>query len=292
MKNIKTLLLFASVLLIASCSSDDDNTPSTPMSTLTVNLFGIAPLEGDVIYEGWVMVDGSPVSTGRFNTTSANNITKTFRVPTAELDVATAFILSIEPKTNDDPAPSNTKIMSGDFIGNSNAATLNIENQFSGILGITGKFILATPTDAVADNDEFGVWFMNPPNAGLTNLPTLASGWKYEGWVDINGTAISTGKFTNANSSDESSFFSGNETAPSFPGEDFLATGVPIDGITFPIDLRNQKVVVSIEPHPDNSASPFYLKPLTANTNTAIGGSNVYSMTLNNASFPSGLAVK
>ena len=290
MKNVKTLLLFAAVMLIAACSSNDDS-PSTPKSTLTVNLNGIQPLDGDLIYEGWIMVDGLPVSTGRFNTTAGTS-SNTFRIATEDLDLATAFILSIEPTVNDDPAPSNTKILSGFFVGNSNAATLTIQDQFSGILSITGKFILATPTDTVVDNDESGVWFMNPPNAGLANLPTLSSGWKYEGWVVVDGTAISTGKFTSATGSDASSFFSGNEPAPAFPGEDFLATGVPIDGITFPLDLRNQQIVVSIEPEPDTSADPFYIKPLIATTNTAIGSSNVYDMTLNNASFPTGTAVR
>jgi len=35
-------------------------------------------------------------------------------------------------------------------------------------------------------------------------------------------------------------------------------------GLTFPTDLSGQKVVISVEPDPDNSPNPFLLKPLVA----------------------------
>jgi hypothetical protein len=283
MKKINLLLSMLAIISIVACSSDDDG-PNIPKSTLTLNLNGLEALSDGFEYEGWIMVNGSPVSTGTFTTPSSS---QTFRVPTADLEIATAFILSIE--SDNDPAPSNTKVLSGDFVGNANSATLSLENQVPGILNMGGSFFLATPTDYVVDNDESGVWFMSSPGvAGLTNLPNLGTGWKYEGWVVVDGNVLSTGKFTSATGEDDSSFFSGPNDGPEFPGEDFLATGVPIDGLTFPLDLRNQTVVVSIEPQPDDSASPFSLKPLIGDTGTALGGTNPYSMTLNNASFPSG----
>ncbi len=284
----KKILFFAfSGLLIISCSSDDS--PNVPMSTISINLSGLEVLSGGFEYEGWVMVNGTPQSTGTFTNPA---ISQSFTMPSADLDIATAFILSIE--SDDDPAPSNTKIMSGNFIGNANSVTLSLENQVPGILNMAGKFILASPTDAL-DNDEAGVWFMDPPNAGLTSLPSLGAGWKYEGWVVVgenNDIVLSTGKFDTATGSDSSSFFSGNLVAPAFPGEDFIATGVAIPGLLFPLDLRGKKVVVSIEPEPDNSSEPFVLKPLVGTASSITGTASVNTMTLNNASFPTGTVTR
>ena len=285
---LKKIFFSALSLLLVSCSSSDDG-PSIPMSTLSINLSGLDILSGGYEYEGWIMVNGIPQSTGTFvNPASA----KTFSMPTADLDVATAFILSIE--SDNDPVPSNTKIMSGNFVGNANSVTLSLENQIPGILNIEGNFILASPTDNL-DNDEAGVWFMDPPNAGLTGLPSLGAGWKYEGWVvvgDNNNIVLSTGKFDSATGNDSSSFFSGNLTTPGFPGEDFLATGVAIPGLVFPLDLRGKTVVISIEPQPDNSSEPFLLKPLVGTASSITGTSSVNTMTLNNASFPSGTVTR
>jgi len=291
MKNVKTLLLFAAVILIAACSSNDDS-PSTPKSTLTVNLNGIQPLDGDLTYEGWIMVDGLPVSTGRFNTTSTST-SKSFQIATADLDIATAFILSIEPTQNDDPAPSNTKILSGTFVAN--AATLSITSMVGNFVDsanpFSGSFIKATPTDNTGGidngNNDFGIWFIqDQTTAGLVNLPTLATGWKYEGWVVFNtgATPVTTGKFTMASGVDSASPYSGNEPAPLFPGEDFLSNlPAGVDG-----NINGLPVVISIEP--DLSAdptTPFFLKPISGTEGI---NSNVLSVTTNINALISGTA--
>ncbi|MDO6598030.1 anti-sigma factor [Oceanihabitans sp. 2_MG-2023] len=291
MKNVKTILLFAAVLLIAACSSDD-NSASTPMSTLTVNLTGIEPLEGDLTYEGWIMVGGSPVSTGRFNTTAAST-SKNFSIPTADLDVATAFILSIEPTVNDDAAPSNTKILSGNFVAN--AATLNITTMVGNFVNTTnpfsGSFLKTTPTDNTGGidngNEDYGIWFIqNGTTAGLINLPTLATGWKYEGWVVFNtgSTPVTTGQFTMANGVDSASPYSGNEPAPLFPGEDFLSNlPAGVDG-----NINGLPVVISIEPDLDGDANtPFFLKPISGTEGI---NSNALSVTTNINALISGTA--
>ncbi|MBQ0786735.1 MAG: hypothetical protein KBT69_04500 [Oceanihabitans sp.] len=291
MKNVKTLLLFATVLLIAACSSDD-NSPSTPMSTLTISLSGIQPLDGDVTYEGWIMVSGSPISTGRFNTTAASS-TKNFSIATADLDLATAFILSIEPTVNDDPAPSNTKILSGTFVAN--AATLSINTMVGNFVDsanpFSGSFVKATPTDNTGGidngNNDFGIWFIqNPTTAGLINLPTLATGWKYEGWVVFNtgATPVTTGQFTTASGVDSTSPYSGNEPAPLFPGEDFLSNlPAGVDG-----NINGLPVVISIEPDLSGDATtPFFLKPISGTEGI---NSNALSITTNINALISGTA--
>ena len=60
---------------------------------------------------------------------------------------------------------------------------------------------------------------------------------------------------------DESAPFSGaNDGPPLSPGEDFLSNAP--SGLSFPTDLAGGAAVISIEPSPDDGASPFTLKPL------------------------------
>ena len=54
--------------------------------------------------------------------------------------------------------------------------------------------------------------------------------------------------------------FSGPMGGPPFPGEDFLINAP--EGLTFPLDLSGQVVVISVEPTPDTSPKPYSIKPL------------------------------
>lgn len=265
MKNIKLLGALAIGLLATSCANDDDTILAPINSTLSVNLSGLENLGTDYKYEGWVIVDGAPVSTGLFTVDDSGIPSQTtFSINSAQLAVATKFVLSIEPTVDIDPGPSNTKILAGDFSGNNASVNSNVVADFS---SATGTYILATPTDGMNNNEFSGVWFLDNSSGsavtGLT-LPTLAAGWKYEGWAVINGTPVSTGTFTDATMADENaatSPFKGNMgNGPGYPGEDYIQNA-PTD-LTFPTDLKGMTIVVSVEPFPDNSASPFTLKPL------------------------------
>ena len=289
MKNLqlpKIAVALLSTALFVACSSDDDtgNTTSndTSNNNLELNLSGLGDLGDDYEYEGWLIVDGSPVSTGRFDVNSSGELSKTmFSVNQMDIDSATKFVLSIEPTVDNDPTPSNVKVLAGDFTNNmadvkiSDAAALG-----TSFTGVGGKFLLATPTDDISDNDSTGVWFLDNSTGtkqpGLTNLPALPSGWKYEGWAVIDGTPVSTGTFTTASGADDNSIHNGTNAVPPFPGEDFL-NNAP-SGLTFPTNLAGQKIVVSIEPSPDNSTAPFFLKPLAQDVPTD-AKSGLYSMT-------------
>ena len=121
MKKIKFLGVLAIGLLAASCSSDDDNN-SVSTSDLSLNLTGLENLGADFKYEGWIIGDGSPVSTGVFTVNASGVLSQTeFSINSNQLNSATKFVLSIEPTIDTDPAPSNTKILAGDFSGNSAA---------------------------------------------------------------------------------------------------------------------------------------------------------------------------
>lgn len=253
-------------LLAASCSSDDDNNNSST-SNLTINFTGLENLGSDYVYEGWIIVAGSPVSTGTFTIDDTGAYSRTsFTVDSGQLASATTFVLTIEPAIDPDPAPSDVKVLGGDFSGNSASVNSNIVADFS---TVEGKYILATPTDTDNSNEESGVWFLDNSSGsavtGLT-LPTLPAGWKYEGWAVINGTPVSTGTFTDASMADDnaatSPFKGSDNNGPNYPGEDYLQNAPAGLGVSFPTDLRGTTIVISVEPSPDNSTAPFALKPL------------------------------
>ncbi|WP_456439700.1 anti-sigma factor [Psychroserpens sp.] len=256
------LAVLALGFVATSCSSDDDNTNNVPTnSDLILNLVGLEALGNDFVYEGWIIVDGAPVSTGTF--TSAT-FPQTFSVNTAQLNGATTFVLSIEPAIDTDPTPAANKVLRGDFNGSSALVNTNLIGDFS---TASGMFFLRTPTDETGTNnmnDESGVWFGTPgmPPMPNFNLPALPAGWAYEGWVVGDSGPLTTGTFTAFNSVDSSNGFSGleNNVGPPVPGEDFFLNEPA--GETFPLDIRGRTVVISVEPVPDNSPAPFALKPL------------------------------
>lgn len=278
----------------SSCSNDDDNTLPTEETTaaLTVNFSGLEALGDDYVYEGWVIVNGSPVSTGRFNSVT---FPQTFQVNSSDLTSATTFVLTIEPTVDTDPLPADTKILAGDFAGNNaNVWVAPVTTDANDFSGSWGSFFLRTPTDEDAGNnmnDEYGIWFGDPttmPPAAGFGLPTLADGWKYEGWVVVDGVGpISTGTFTGFTQADDANDFSGtqNNAGPPIPGEDFFLN--PPSGFTFPLDVRSRTVVISIEPSPDNSPAPFALKPLSGMSGNDTAPTT-YNLTLDTSSLPTG----
>lgn len=295
MKMKKTqLILFALVglFLISSCKKDDDMDPTT-MKSITLNLNGLEDLGSDFVYEGWLIVDGSPVSTGTFTVDADGMLSKTsFELDAMDVDNATKFVLSIEPMNDTDPNPAPTKILAGDFSGNSANVDITPVGDFT---NAAGKYILATPTNGGDTDENSGIWFLDlatgAPTVGLT-LPTLPDGWVYEGWTVINGQPVTTGKFTNVMATDMADPYSGSEPLPDvngsdgfFPGEDFLMNAP--SGLNFPTDIAGGKAVISIEPSPDNSEAPFTLKPLVHDIPASAVDHTVYNM-MQNLSFPSG----
>jgi hypothetical protein len=129
-----------------------------------------------------------------------------------------------------------------------------------------GSFLIASPTSADSADSASGIWFLQslaPQSAGFRELPALAEGWQYEGWVRsccvgppssqgyINYT---TGRFSNATGYDADS--AGGRRGPvgngyPYPGQDYC--GVKR------LALRSGMfdVMVTIEPNPDNSSAPF-----------------------------------
>ena len=254
----------------ADTDADDDAEESLGGAPVALNFSGLEPLGDGFVYEGWIIVDGSPVSTGRFTIDEIDGertYTAESTATQTDLDTATDFVLSIEPAEGDDPAPADAKPLGGAIVDGvaelSIAHPAALGNDFS---TAAGQYVITAPTTTDESDDTAGVWFIeitdDGPAAGL-DLPELPAGWVYEGWAVIDGQALSTGRFLTPEGADDFSGFSGSDAdGPPFPGEDFVANAP--DGLEFPADLSGSTIVISIEPEDDDSPAPFAFKPLAS----------------------------
>ena len=279
-------------LAISFVACDDDDSTSNAALNLSIN--GLENLGNDYTYEGWIIVDGNPITTGTFDVNDNGELSRTsFELNEEDLTNASTFVLTIEPRPDTDPAPSDVHILAGDFGSSTAGLTIDhqaaLNNSFS---AIDGKYILATPTSSETDDEYSGIWFLDlaggSPQVGL-QLPMLPAGWAYEGWAVIDGTPVTTGTFLSASVADDSSPFSGPMPGPPFPGEDFLVNAP--SGLSFPTDLSGGTAVISIEPVPDNSPAPFLLKPLVGAIPSDAVDHTTYSLDAN-LSFPTGTATR
>ena len=289
MKNHHTLtkapaLLLGLALAAAACASDDDAAPANEPDTtitqagddameddamedgrpiITIAFEGLEPLGDDFEYELWTIVEGAPVSGGVFDIDASGEVIISGETHLYGHEGATDVVISIEPADDTDPAPAPAKPLGGAIaedgsfvLGTSHPATLGTD-----FADTSGQFILGTPSDGPDNNELSGLWFLRVPGPEASlNLPDLPDGWVYEGWAVVDGTPISTGRFTDGGAADDFSGFSGPEGVPGYPGEDFVVNAP--DGLSFPLDLRGGTAVISVEPAEDNSPAPFALKPL------------------------------
>lgn len=278
--------LLMAALLAAGCS--DDNNPAAPGGGgLMLSLNGVESLGSGYVYEGWIVVGGSPVSTGTFTVDGSGALSRSsFDVDAGQLAAATKFVLTIEPSPDPDPAPSATKYLAGDFAGNS--ATLSVADGAalgSSFGGASGAFILQTPSTAsVAGDYASGIWWLDPSGpAPSLALPALPAGWVYEGWVVGPAGPVSTGRFSQVTGADADGGGStaGPNGTPPFPGQDFVN---PL------VSLVGYRAVITIEPEPDDNAGPFTLKPLVDMNVEDVGPGVLQPMANNAASFPTGTA--
>lgn len=231
--------------------------------TVNLNINGLEDLGPNARYEGWLLVDGNPVSTGTFSVNELGNLNQTeFIVSEINANSASAFIISIEPFPDQNPQPSDSKLLAGDI--NEGLAELNVGHIAAigdNFTESIGKFELINPTGTKGSSFVNGIWYVDsfpPPTTANLNLPTLPTGWTYEGWVIDNNAnlPISTGTFTDENAPDSDG--AGPDAGPSsgflFPGQDYIN---PARDLSI-----NHTAVISVEPVPDNSPSPFTLKPL------------------------------
>jgi len=231
-----------------------------------------------------------------------NDVPATLTIPENVIpDSAISAAISIELESDPDPATPNRIFMSGEFNEQTNTVVMDLSGQdalnmdLSNDTLISGKFVIATPSMAFNDS-AYGVWFVDAPfgqtqGPGL-KLPTLPTGFEYEGWVATQSETVqlSTGKFHSASGADIDTAGpnAGSMPVPAFPGQDLYTTDYndqmqgfirflpsSVDSATYksifhfpvkvtslipdnPLKPKDQPitdywdVVVSIEPEPDN----------------------------------------
>lgn len=269
---------------------DDAMADSGDYAEVALSFEGLEPLGDGFVYEGWAIVDGDAISTGRFTIEADGEQLAHSGSLVEDLAVATTFVLTIEPAEGDDPAPADAHVLAGDFVDG--VADLNVAHPAalgSDFSDAGGEFVLATPTTDATDDELSGIWFirLDPTRAGL-DLPELPAGWVYEGWAVIDGQPVSTGRFVSADGVDEFNGFSGTDASgPAYPGEDFIQNAP--EGLDFPVDLTGSTVVISIEPLDDDSPAPFAFKPLAAEVPAGIGDHEAIQLGVGPA-FPTGVA--
>jgi len=252
-------------------------------------------------YEGWAIVGGAPVTTGKFNVNASGQpvelgggaVIDEFDAG-VDITAATDIKISLEAPADVDDLPSGLIVLTGAVGG----MTANLEAALPGLDTLadmaTGAYILASPSDGDATNDDQGIWFLTMPNPdpGFMYLPDLGANWAYEGWVvDLSGGSpvpYSTGIFSTASGfdSDEAGCMGGG---PPFPGQDFVA--YHCDGV-LDLDSGDFAAVLSIEPVPDNGPGPFMFKPFAGMIPT--DGLGLPAIAMNNqtdSTFPTGTAV-
>ncbi len=279
-RSLTTLRLFAAVACIAMAPV----IAGAEATHLEFETTGLEDLGPGWVYEGWVIVGGSPISTGIFTVAPDGTPSQSrFMVAlddTAQLD---AFVLSIEPSPDFDPAPSTVKLLGGGFVANQAYATVAhmaaLGDDFS---TASGKYILNAPSGGGSADYSNGIWWLDPTTGpGPTlELPGLPSGWIYEGWVASADGPVSTGRFTSASGADHdgAGITGGPAAFPPFPGQDFINP---------PTDLVSGfAAVISIEPEPDTSSSPFVLKPLIDMNIEDVGAGTPQAMANESAGFP------
>jgi hypothetical protein len=281
--------------MLSACTDDHDTTGPQGSSTVTFSFQRLEPLPAGLNYQAWALEQdgaafvGHPLAVFDVNESgqlvtpvSGSLITSGFPVPLDPEDVF-GFGLSIEASNTPVIISSATFLMGGPVAGGVAQMTTDfwfgIDLDFS---GAQGRYILATPTDDDGTNELSGLWFLDPfqgPSAPGLALPAVGDGWDYEGWVEVDGRTLSTGKFLRVDAADGGFSFGGTIPGPDVPGEDFLRLAPT--GLEFPTDLSGGKVFVTIEPwqHWDVAPDePFFIRLLEADIPADANPNTVYAM--------------
>lgn len=313
-KALRMVVLVAAFgLVAAACDAADDTTTTTaaaevtttteaattttaaPEPMLTLDITGFPTLANGVHYENWAIIDDAPVSAGKFNVEDGAIVdldgaaVEAFPVP--GLDTASTIVITIEPAGDTDTVPSDTHFVAGDVVDGS--AELSIAHPAAlgtDFADALGTVLLATPTNGDNTDELSGIWFIELPGPTASlQLPVLPAGWKYEGWAVIDGVPVTSGTFLDSALPDDAAPFSGPESGPPFPGEDYLINAP--DGVIFPTDLSGGTIVISVEPDPDDSPEPFVLKPLVGMADDPAADHVSYGLGNNAVDLPGGIAL-
>ncbi len=306
---IGVALLVGTVLTIGSCGGGGRGRTAFKVSLLGLPAIG----NPGPTYEGFALINGLGVSTGKFivddSVTPANIVSipigtilgtvneATFGPAITQLGTtfpfiadADAWFVTLEPADDSDPAPTGNFVLGAFFVGDTavfgNVVALapSIPPTFIGLPSfstITGVITAVSPTDGPGA-DASGLWAVSgssgtPPGF---SLPTLPGTWRYGLWATQGALTLPLGTFTQVDRADddfmESVTRGSLSTGFAAPGQDFVSavTTPTIGPASF--NSGDWKVEVSVEPDPDNSVLPLGLTVLSGNIpGAAVNGSGV-----------------
>ncbi len=266
-------------------------------SVVRVSLKGLQDLGTTQSFVGWLKLeDSSYLYLGKVGAGKDGAPTQVdFSVKKTDVSRAKEFVLTVESGTGPIAVPSNSHLLAGNFNAQRSEASISIDHSNAlntKFANASGRFFLATPVTAITTDEDQGLWFSDVKDGKLAvglDLPTLPSGWIYEGWVEVGGKFYSTGRFTRFDAWD-------NDVAgptagpiggaiPTFPGQDFMSPAVKLPG---------GKAIISVEPVARSGETPFFINPLVGSIANLIGGKNVQSMSntfTSSATIPQGNVV-
>ena len=245
----------------------------------------LQPLTG-ARYEVWVVYGSKKLSTGTFSIASDGQISGRLASP-RDPAKADAIVVTIEPRPDRDRGPSGIVVLSGKPRAGGTALSFP-----QSLRGISGTYLLATPTDEDGTNETAGIWFLTPDLRASLRLPDAPAGWAWEGWGVTQQTPLTTGRFSKVTGADRSAPFSGPKGAPAFPGEDFLQRLPETVSPSVNLADGSSLVVISLEPElkgkdPTGSA-PFSIKPLVGKVPAGAKDHKSYSLRRDLSGLPSG----
>lgn len=264
MRNL--IRMFAvTALFMAGCDSGDVVEQEVAKVQIRLEMENLPPLMDGFAYQAWARIGFEAVPSERFNiaengsfVNGGGQFIQNALVFPVDLSDASEVFITIEDKRDSDEIPSGTVVLAGDVSGSvASLSTSHPEALGTSFDGESGTFMLLNWASGASSDETSGLWFIDgtraAPTAGLS-LPELPDGWVYEGWIEKDGTLVSTGAFREMDAIDFDRRYSNTDT-PSFPGEDFLENAP--DGVTFPLDPSGGTVRVTVEPIPDDTDAPF-----------------------------------
>ncbi len=278
---------FTFILCIGFLSCKQTNEVVDPISFSVTNLPALP--QGSGHYQMWVRYyifnkvsgenspqhEGDFLSVGEFNVADDGSLrslsggTPEFSLPAGnDPQLLSDVCVSVQTPgglAKADHSEPGSILIGGKFYGDASNAIADMNTSFTGGLKsnfsfVSGKCTIVAPTSPPDSNS--GVWFVEAgatPTVGLKNLPALPGTWRYEGWIvdQSMNTYYSTGKFARTDSADYDGPGPNAGTIGAgynFPGEDFVR------GSFHPnLTSTQYAFLVTIEPFPDNSPSPFFL---------------------------------
>lgn len=253
MKNILLILFGITIICLTGCDYFD-NSDTLDSSAIEFSISGLPAIPDSMTFVTWFAnEDASQAVPVILFSGDAENGTLTYNSekPLRMIQTAQLFWVTIERKSLLDTlpptAPANSrKILGGRFVNG--GCNLGVgENVYNFDIS-SAVYNLLTPTDSLNANPLSGIWFVDSLDQVIApglNLPELFGGWRYEGWVEVNGILISTGRFSSSRGTDQANLYGSARPPLPFPGEDFITN--PPAGVTFPINLSGAKVYITLE---------------------------------------------